>query len=224
MCQYNGYYEFCLQLKCLRLHFQCELQQPIRHLPWSRYVKFYALGIINIVVFIPSIYVAVNSDYIGYFWYSLAAVIINRYQCLLLLLYVDLLGYHAERLDQRLQALHSYRQLGTQTILDTKFEQMCSLDHLLSLKRAYMELYRLFELYNSLFGWSIVSIFVVMFLDSIVNIYWSLLVLIKIYKFGFIFMTCATFVPLLILLFTFCHCGEYCKRQVTGWISLAISD
>ncbi|XP_043864724.1 putative gustatory receptor 39b [Drosophila mojavensis] len=213
MCQYNKYYEFCLQLKCLRLHFQCELQQPIRNWPWIRYIKFYALGVINIIVFIPSIYVVLNSDYTGYFWYSLGAVIVNRYQCLLLLLYVDLLGYHAERLDERLQALHSYRQLGTQTILDIQFNQMCSLDYLLSLKRAYMELYRLFELYNSLFGWSIVCIFVVMFLDSIVNIYWSLLVLIKIYQFGFIFMTCSTFVPLLILLFTFCHCGEYCKRQ-----------
>ncbi|XP_064554181.1 putative gustatory receptor 39b [Drosophila montana] len=213
MCQYKRYYEFCLQLKCLRLHFQCELQQPVKGWPWTRYVKYFVLGIINFVSLFPSVYVVLHFDYIGYFWFSLGAVFINRVQCLLLLLYAELLGYHVELLDRRLQAVHSYRLLGAHSQLNVKFEQMCSLEYLLSLKRAYMELYRLFELYNGLFGWSIVCIFVVMFLDSIVNIYWSLLVLTDIYSFVFIYMTCSTFVPLLILIFIFCRCGEYCKRQ-----------
>lgn len=220
MCQHKRYYEFCLQLKCLRLHFQCELQQPVKGWPWTRYVKYFVLGVINFVSLFPSVYVVLHFDYIGYFWFSLGAVLINRVQCLLLLLYAELLGYHVELLDQRLQAVHSYRLLGAQSQLNVKFEQMCSLEYLLSLKRAYMELYRLFELYNSLFGWSIVFIFVVMFLDSIVNIYWSLLVLTEIYSFVFIYMTCSTFVPLLILIFTFCRCGEYCKQQVNTCIAI----
>ncbi|XP_060657864.1 putative gustatory receptor 39b [Drosophila nasuta] len=213
MCQYDRYYEFCLQLKCLRRQFQCELLQQVQRLPWTRYIKYFLLGALNIASVVPGVYVILHYDYIGYFWYSLSAVIINRFQCLLLLLYAELLGFHVELLGLRLKDVHNCRQLGVHSVLDVKCEQMCSLDYLLSLKRAYMELYRLFGQYNGLYGWSIVCIFVVMFLDSMINIYWALLVLAKIYNFVFIYMTFSTFVPLLILLFTFCRCGEYCKRQ-----------
>lgn len=213
MFQYNRYYEFCMQLKGLKLRFQCELFQPIEGLPWIRYIKYYVLGVFNIVALVPAIYVILHNDYIGYFWYSVAAVVINRIQCLLLLLYAELLGYHVELLGLRLLAVHSSRLLGVYSVLDVKCEKMCSLEYLLSLKRAYMELYRLFGHYNGLYGWSIVCLFVVMFLDVMINIYWALLVVAKVYIFDFIYIAISTFVPVLILLFTFCRCGEYCKRQ-----------
>ncbi|XP_034475348.1 putative gustatory receptor 39b [Drosophila innubila] len=213
MCQYERYYEFCLQLKTLNRLFQSELLQPIQGLPRARYIKFIALGILNIVSLFPGIYVVLHYDYIGYYWYSLGAILINRFQCLLLLLNAELLGYHVELLGLRLLAVLNCRQMSLHSVLDVKCEQMCSLEYLLSLKRAYMELYRLFGQFNGLYGWSIVSIFVVMFLDSMINIYWTLLILAKIYSFVFNYMTSSTYIPLLILLFTFCRCGEYCKRQ-----------
>ncbi|KAH8377756.1 hypothetical protein KR093_006992 [Drosophila rubida] len=209
MCQYDRYYEFCVQLKCLRRRFQCELLQLVEGLPWTRYIKYFFLGVLNVASVLPGIFIIQHYHYIGYFWYSLTAVIIIRFQCLLLLLYAELLGYHVELLGLRLLDVHNSRQLGVHSVPVAKL----SLEYLLSLKRAYMELYRLFEQYNALYGWSIVCIFVVMFLDSIINIYWALLVLAKIYNFVFIYMMSSTFTPLLILLFTFCRCGEYCKRQ-----------
>ncbi|ALC39252.1 Gr39b [Drosophila busckii] len=211
MCQYGRYYALCLQFKCLRLRFQCELQQTLKHLGWPSYVKFFALALLNVLSIVPSIYVVQHIDYIGYFWYSLGSVLIIRFQCLLLLVYVELLGYHVEQLQLRLQAVLNCRQ--SNSALDAKYEQLCSLEYLLSCKRAYMELYLLFGQFNGLYGWSIVCIFVVMFLDSMVNIYWTLLVLADIYSFVFIYMTISTFVPLLVLLFAFCRAGEYCRRQ-----------
>lgn len=215
MCQYDRYYDFCRQLKGLKLRFQCELFQPVEGLPRTRYIKYFVLGIFNVVTLGPAIYVILHNNYIGYFWYSVAAVVINRSQCLLLLLYAELLGYHVELLGQRLLAVQNCRQVGVYSVLDVKCEQMCSLEYLLSLKRAYMELYRLFGRYNGLYGWSIVCLFVVMFLDVMINIYWALLVLASIYIFDFIYIASSTFVPVLILLFAFCRCGEYCKRQVS---------
>lgn len=211
MCQYDKYFDFCSQLKGLKLRFQCELFQPVEGLPWTRYIKYFILGVLNVVTLGPAIYVILHNNYIGYFWYSVAAVVINRFQCLLLLLYAELLGYHVELLGQRLLAVQSCRTLGVYSVLGAR----CSLEYLLSLKRAYMELYRLFGRYNGLFGWSIVCLFVVMFLDVMINIYWALLVLASIYIFDFIYIASSTFVPVLILLFTFCRCGEYCKRQVS---------
>lgn len=211
MCQYDKYFDFCSQLKGLKLRFQCELFQPVERLPWTRYIKYFILGVLNVVTLGPAIYVILHNNYIGYFWYSVAAVVINRFQCLLLLLYAELLGYHVELLGQRLLAVQSCRTLGVYSVLGAR----CSLEYLLSLKRAYMELYRLFGRYNGLFGWSIVCLFVVMFLDVMINIYWALLVLASIYIFDFIYIASSTFVPVLILLFTFCRCGEYCKRQVS---------
>ncbi|KAH8418861.1 hypothetical protein KR222_005899 [Zaprionus bogoriensis] len=215
MCQYDNYFEFCMQLKCLKLRFQCELFQSVGSLPWTRYIKYLVIGVFNVVTLIPAIYVILHNNYVGYFWYSIAAVVVNRFQCLLLLLYAELLGYHVELLGLRLQAVHSARLLGVYSVLDVKCEQMCSLEYLLSLKRAYMDLYRLFGHYNGLYGWSIVCLFVMMFLDIMINIYWMLLVLAKLYIFDFIYMSCSTFLPVLILLFAFCRCGEYCKRQVS---------
>lgn len=211
MCQYDKYFDFCSQLKGLKLRFQCELFQPVEGLPWTRYIKYFILGVLNVVTLGPAIYVILHNNYIGYFWYSVAAVVINRFQCLLLLLYAELLGYHVELLGQRLLAVQSCRTLGVYSVLGAR----CSLEYLLSLKRAYMELYHLFGRYNGLFGWSIVCLFVVMFLDVMINIYWALLVLASIYIFDFIYIASSTFVPVLILLFTFCRCGEYCKRQVS---------
>ncbi|KAL7740506.1 hypothetical protein ACLKA6_007034 [Drosophila palustris] len=213
MCQYNRYYEFCLQLKTLKGLFQTELFYTIQGLPRTRYIKFFVLGILNVVSLFPEIYVIPNSTYIGYFWYSICAIVINRFQCLLLLLYAELLGYHVELLGLRLLAVLKCRQLSVHSMLDAKSEQMCSLEYLLSLKRAYMQLYRLFGHYNRLYGWSIVSIFVVMFLDSMINIYWTLLIMANIYQYVLLYNTTSTYLPLLILLITFCRCGEYCKRQ-----------
>ncbi|XP_032595314.1 putative gustatory receptor 39b [Drosophila grimshawi] len=205
MCQYKRYYEFCLHLKCLKLRFQCELQQPIVDLPWTRYIKFFLLGILNVLTLVPSVLVVLYNDYVGHFLYSVPSLIIIRFQCLLLVIYAELLGYHVELLGERLQAVHKSRQLGT--------DSLCSLEHLLSLKRVYMELYHLFVQYNDLYGWSIVCIFVVMFLDSMINIYWAMQILNEVYEWPFLYLTCSSFLPLLILLFTFCRCGEYCKRQ-----------
>lgn len=214
MCRYNGYYELCLKFKTLKRLFHNELLHPIQGFARTRYVKFIALGILNVVSLFPGIYVVLHYDYIGYYWCSFGAILINRFQCLLLLLYAELMGYHVELLGLRLLAVLNCRQKGLHSVLDVKCEQMCSLEYLLSLKRAYMELYRLFGHYNGLYGWSIVSIFVVLFLDSMINIYWTLLVLAKIYRFVYIYMTSSTYIPILILLILFCRCGEYCKRQV----------
>lgn len=216
MCQYNRYYEFCTRLKGLKLRFRCELFQPIEGLPWTRYIKYFVLGVFSLLALVPAIYVILHNNYIGYFWYSIAAVVINRVQCILLLLYAEILGYHVELLGHRLLAVHSSRLLAAYSTLDMKREKMCSLEYLLSLKRAYIELYRLFGNFNSLYGWSILCLFVVMFLDVMVNIYWALLVVAKVYIFDFIYVAISTFLPVLILLFSFCRCGEYCKRQVSG--------
>ncbi|XP_016984057.2 putative gustatory receptor 39b [Drosophila rhopaloa] len=212
MIQYDDYYRFCMEIKCLGLRFQCELNMDIGGLGWKSYAKILGLGIGLLVTILPSIYVAVSGSLL-YFWSSFLSVLTIRMQSVLMMLYVDLLGHHVCLLGKRLQDVLNCHVKGGNCILDGNCKQLCSLEFLLALKQSHMELYHLFTHFNDLFGWTIVSIYVVLIVDSTVNIYWTQQVLAEVYEYKYLYATFSVFIPALIMIFVFCRCGEFCKRQ-----------
>ncbi|XP_016963444.1 putative gustatory receptor 39b [Drosophila biarmipes] len=212
MVNYADYYVFCMEIKCLGLRLQGELRMSVGGLSWKTYAKVIGLGLSFLMTIMPSIYVDLTLG-ILYFWPSLLPILIIRMQCALMLLYVDLLGHHVCLLGRRLKNVLDCHLLGANCILDGDCGQLCSLEFLLALKRSHMDLYHLFTHFNNLFGWSILSIYVVLFTDSTVNIYWTQQVLAEIYDYGFLYATFAVFVPSLVIIFVLCRCGEFCKRK-----------
>ncbi|XP_020810771.1 putative gustatory receptor 39b [Drosophila serrata] len=210
--QYDGYYQFCQELKYLGLRLQGELKIPLGGLSWKCYTKILGLGAICLVAVIPSAYVSFNVTLI-YFWVSLLPVLVIRMQCVLLLLYVDLLGHHMRLLGNRLHDVLNCHMMDANCVLDGNCKQLCSLEFLLELKQSHMELYQLFTHFNDLFGWSILSIFVVLFLDSTINIYWTQQVLAEVYDNTYLIATISTFIPTFAILFALCRCGEFCRMQ-----------
>ncbi|KAH8238907.1 hypothetical protein KR038_006194 [Drosophila bunnanda] len=212
MIQYDDYYLFCMELKCLGLRLQGELQIPLGGLSWKCYTKILGLGAICLVAVLPSVYVSVRVGLL-YFWVSLISVLIIRMQCVLVLLYVDLLGHHVRLLGKRLLDVLSCHMMDANCVLDGNCKQLCSLEFLLELKQSHMELYQLFTHFNGLFGWSILSIYVVLFLDSTINIYWTQQVLAEVYDYTYLISTISTFIPTFAIMFAFCRCGEFCRMQ-----------
>ncbi|XP_017064322.1 putative gustatory receptor 39b [Drosophila eugracilis] len=210
--KYDDYYRFCKEMKCLGLRLQCELNIDLGGLSWQSYVKVFGLGIGFLVAIIPSVYVALSGSLI-YFWSSLLSILIIRMQCILMLLYVDLLGHHVCLLGKRIKNVIDCHMMGAKCIPDGNGHQLCSLEFLLALKQSHMELYHLFSHFNDLFGWSILSIYVVLFSDSTVNIYWTQQVLAEVYEHIYLYATFSVFIPSFIIIFVFCRCGEFCKRQ-----------
>ncbi|EDW80395.1 uncharacterized protein Dwil_GK18679 [Drosophila willistoni] len=214
MFQYEEFYDFCMELKSLNLRFQREVKVPANSLPRMRSLKLLFLGSASIFTLIPGIYMGIiTNSYVGYFLYSLGSVLINRCQTVLLLINAELLTFHAELLCQQLQQILSCRQMRYNCILEGDCQRLTSVELLLSLKQAYMELYGLYNRFNALYGWSMLFIFVVMFLDSTVNIYWTLLSLSDAYSYVYIGISCASFMPQLALMLALCSSGEFCKRQ-----------
>nr|XP_036669685.1 putative gustatory receptor 39b isoform X2 [Drosophila suzukii] len=212
MVNYEDYYVFCMEIKCLGLRLQGELKMHVGGLSWQTYAKVMGLGIGFLVTLIPPIYVSLNLSLL-YFWSSLSSILIIRMHCVLMLLYVDLLGRHVGLLGSRLRNVLDCHLLGANCILDGDCNQLCSLEFLLALKQSHMDLYHLFTHFNNLFGWSILSTYVVLFTDSTVNLYWTQQVLAEVYDYQYLYATFSVFVPSLTIIFVFCRCGEFCKRQ-----------
>ncbi|XP_017012789.2 putative gustatory receptor 39b [Drosophila takahashii] len=212
MVHYEDYYRFCMEIKCLRLRLQGELKMHLGGLGWQTYAKILGLGFGFLLSLLPSIYVALSGSLL-YFWASLLSILIIRMHCVLMLLYVDLLGLHVNLLGGRLQNVLDCHLLGANCVLDGAGHHLCSLEFLLALKQSHMELYHLFTHFNDLFGWSILSTYVVLFTDSTVNIYWTQQVLAEVYEYRYLYATFSVFVPSIIIIFVFCRCGEFCKRQ-----------
>ncbi|XP_017116560.1 putative gustatory receptor 39b [Drosophila elegans] len=212
MFQYDDYYRFCMEIKCLRLGFQCELKMQVEGMNWRSYAKILGLGVGLLLTILPSVYVAVSNSLL-YFWPSFLSILVIRMQSVLMLLYVDILGHHVNLLGKRLQDVLNCHLKGGNCILDGNCNQLCSLEFLLALKHSHMGLYYLFTHFNGLFGWSIVSIYVVLILDSTVNIYWTQQVLAEVYEYRYLYATCSVYIPSIIMIFIFCRSGEFCKRQ-----------
>ncbi|XP_068159596.1 putative gustatory receptor 39b [Drosophila tropicalis] len=214
MFQYEEFSDFCMELKSLNLRFQCQVKVPANSLPRMRSLKLLFLGAVSILTLIPGIYIGIiTNNFVGYFLYSIGSVLINRCQTVLLLINAELLTFHAELLCQQLQQILRCRQLRSTCILEGDCHRLSSIELLLSLKQVYTQLYGLYIRFNALYGWSMLFIFVVLFLDSTVNIYWTLLALTEAYSYVYIGISCASFTPQLVLIFALCSSGEFCKRQ-----------
>lgn len=214
MIQRDGYYQFCMELKCLGLRLQGELKMELGGLSWKCVTKILGLGVMCLLAVLPVIYVALIGSLL-YFWSSFLPVLVIRMQCVLLLLYVDLLGHHVKLLGKRLQDVLTCHTMDANSVLDGNSKQLCSLEFLLELKQSHMELYQLFTHFNGLFGWSILSIYVVLFLDSTMNIYWTQQVLAEVYEYKYLYATLSIFLPSFVIMFAFCRCGEFCRMQVS---------
>ncbi|KAH8251146.1 hypothetical protein KR032_000080 [Drosophila birchii] len=212
MIQYDDYFRFCMELKCLGLRLQGELKMQLGGLSWQCYTKILGLGVICLLAILPSVYVSLKVSLV-FFWSSLLPILVIRMQCVLLLLYVDLLGHHMKLLGKRLQDVLTCHMMDGNCVLDGNCKQLCSLEFLLELKQSHMELYQLFTHFNDLFGWTILSSYVVLFLDSTINIYWTQQVLAEVYDYTYLFATISVFVPTFIIIIAFCRCGEFCRTQ-----------
>ncbi|XP_001356098.3 putative gustatory receptor 39b [Drosophila pseudoobscura] len=212
MCQYEGYYGFCKELQRVRERLEVQLKMGALLYPRRRYIKIMFLGIASLGTMASLIYTSFIAS-LMYFWSSCVALIIIRLQCVLLLFYVDLMGFHVELLGKRIRDVLHCHSSGGNCVPDGNCKQLRSLEFLLELKQSHMEVFDLFSHFNDLFGWSILSIFVVMFMDGTVNIYWTQQVLAGVYGLVYLNATFSFSVPSLALIFAFCRCGEYCKRQ-----------
>ncbi|XP_017023892.1 putative gustatory receptor 39b [Drosophila kikkawai] len=212
MVQYDDYFQFCMELKCLGLRLQGELKMQLGGLSGQCYTKILGLGAICLVGVLPLVYVSLKVGLV-FFWSSLLPILVIRMQCVLLLLYVDLLGHHVKLLGKRLQDVLTCHKMDANCVLDGNCKQLCSLEFLLELKQSHMELYQLFTHFNGLFGWSILSIYVVLFLDSTINIYWTQQVLAEVYDYTYLFATISVFIPTFAIIVAFCRCGEFCRMQ-----------
>ncbi|KAH8285779.1 hypothetical protein KR018_002893 [Drosophila ironensis] len=214
MFQYDGYNEFCMRLKYIRLRLQRDLNVFLGKLSLRCLIKIIALGIVCMLSVFPPIYVAIDKGLV-YFWASLLSIVTLRLQCVLLLLYMDLMRNLVEMVAKRLKDVLDCHLRGTGVIciLDGNCQKLCSLEFLLAIKQSYMEIHQLFTFFNSLFGWSLLSICVVAFLDSTVNIYWTQQVLSGAYDSKYLYATFAVVVPSFLLICATCRCGELCSRQ-----------
>ncbi|XP_022226602.2 putative gustatory receptor 39b [Drosophila obscura] len=212
MCQYPGYYGYCEEFKRLRERLEVQLKMGALAYPRRRYIKIVVLGMASLGTMAIVIYTSFNARLI-YVWSSLVATLIIRWQCVLLLLYVDLMGFHVELLGKRIRDVLHCHSMGGNCLPDGNCKQLCSLEFLLELKQSHMQLFELFGHFNDLFGWSILSIFVVMFMDGTVNVYWTQQVLAGAYEYVYLFASLSYALPSLALILAFCRCGEYCKWQ-----------
>ncbi|BFF93563.1 putative gustatory receptor 39b [Drosophila madeirensis] len=213
MCQYKGYNILCKEFKRLRERFEVQLKMGALAYPRERYIKIVMLGMTSLGTLGCLIYTSFIASLL-YFWSSFVALIIIRLQCVLLLLYVDLMGFHVQLLGTRIQdVLHCHSMGGGNCIPDGNCKQLCSLEFLLELKQSHMQLSELFSHFNELFGWSTLSIFVVMFMDGTVNVDWTQQVLAGVYGLVYLNATLSFSVPSLALILAFCRSGEYCKWQ-----------
>ncbi|XP_017048903.1 putative gustatory receptor 39b [Drosophila ficusphila] len=212
MLQYDEYFVFCRDIKSLGIRLQCELQIRIGSLSQRSCVKIIGLAVGFLVPLLAVVYVSLSLSLV-YFWSSLLSILVTRVQCLLVLLYVELLGHHVGLLGERVQNVLACHLMGANCILDGNCNQLCSLEFLLALKQSHMELYYLFTHFNALFGWTMLSIYVVLFLDSTLNIYWTQQVLADEYEYTYLYATFAVFVPSLVMIIALCRGGEFCRRQ-----------
>ncbi|EDV31873.1 uncharacterized protein Dana_GF15565 [Drosophila ananassae] len=209
---HNDYYRFCFKMKSIEQRIQSELKISGKRFKCSSIYKIVGLALMSIFGFIPSIYVALRLS-LEYFWSSIMSLIIIRGQFVLLMLYIDLMSEIVYILENRIQTVLNCHILSGNCILDGNCKKLCSLEYLLSLKQSYMELHSLFIYFSHLFGWSILSIYVVMFLDSTVDLYWTQQVLAGFYDNTFLYSTCSGFFPAIVLILVFCRLGEQCRKQ-----------
>ncbi|KAH8421145.1 hypothetical protein KR009_001493 [Drosophila setifemur] len=212
MIQYEGYYVFFIELNCLEIRLPCEFKIVVGGLNWKCHIKIIGLCICCLVPILPSVYIAFNGSLL-HFWSSLLPVITIRLQCILLLFYMDYLGHHVNYLGKRLKDVLNCHQTGEYCFVDGNCSQLRSLEFLMHLKKSHMKVYQLFNHFNSLFGWTILSIYVVMFLDSTLNLYWTQQVLAEVYETKYLYATFSVFVPSFVLIFGFCRCGDFSRRQ-----------
>lgn len=210
---HNEYYRFCFEMKSIELRIQSELKISGRRFKCSSLYKIVGLALMSIFSFIPSTYIALRLE-LEYFWSSITSLIIIRGQFVLLMLYVDLMGEIVNVVENRLQTVLNCHIISGNCILDGNCKLLCSLEYLLSLKQSYMELHGLFIYFSQLFGWPILGIYVVMFLDSTVDLYWTQQVLAGLYDNAFLYATCGGFLPAIVLILAFCRLGEQCRKQV----------
>ncbi|KAH8244262.1 hypothetical protein KR026_004290 [Drosophila bipectinata] len=209
---HKDYYRFCFEMKSIEMRLQSELKISGKRFRFSSLYKIMGLGLVSTLCFVPSICVSLLVR-LDYFWSSLTSMIIIRGQFILLILYVDLMSEIVSIVENRLQTILNCHMISGNCILDGNCKVLCSLEYLLSLKQSYMELHSLFIYFSHLFGWSILSIYVVMFLDSTVDIYWTQQVLAGLYDSTFLYSTCTGFFPAIVFILTFCRCGEQCRKQ-----------
>lgn len=185
--------------------------REIRQRQWRKY-SFY-ITIVYGSLLATGIAISTNYYY-GYFWYALLAIFTIRTRSIQITLYMDYIVYYLELLNIKLKALVSCKLYKNYALLDIDYEHLESFEYLNNVKYVYQEIYALHEKYNELYGQSLVSIFTVVVLDIIINVYWTFLTLFEYYKSYFMYITISSLTALFTVLFTLCYTGEQCEKQV----------
>ncbi|XP_046812145.1 putative gustatory receptor 39b [Lucilia cuprina] len=163
---------------------------------------------------VVSITVIAVKTYNGYFWYALMAIIILRTRIIQMIYFIDYIVYYMELFNMKLRALISCKIDKNYLLLDIDYDHLESFEYLQILKNIYQELYALHDRFNDLYGHSLASIYTVVVLDIIINMYWTFLTVFEYYESYYNYITCSTLVPLYVILFVMCYTAEQCEIQV----------
>ncbi|KAI8115070.1 putative gustatory receptor 39b [Lucilia cuprina] len=162
---------------------------------------------------VVSITVIAVKTYNGYFWYALMAIIILRTRIIQMIYFIDYIVYYMELFNMKLRALISCKIDRNYLLLDIDYDHLESFEYLQILKNIYQELYALHDRFNDLYGHSLASIYTVVVLDIIINMYWTFLTVFEYYESYYNYITCSTLVPLYVILFVMCYTAEQCEIQ-----------
>ncbi|XP_065356498.1 putative gustatory receptor 39b [Calliphora vicina] len=165
---------------------------------------------------VASIIIIAIKTYNGYFWYALMAIIILRSRGIQLIFLLDYIVYYMELFNVKLRALISCKIDRNYHLLDIDYKHLESFEYLQNLKSIYQEIYALHDKYNDLYGHSLASIYTVVVLDIIINMYWTFLTLNEYYESYYNYITCATLIALYVILFVMCYTAEQCENQTCG--------
>lgn len=163
---------------------------------------------------ILSITIIAIKPYYGYFWYALIAILILRTRSIQICFYLDYIIYYMELFNVKLRALISCKIEGNYQILDIGYKHLESFEYLQNLNTIYQEIYALHDKFNDLYGYSMFSLFTVIVLDIIINMYWTFLTIFEYYESFYNYITCATLLPLFVILIVLCYMADECEKQV----------
>lgn len=186
-------------------------RKELRQRQWLKY-GFYIASVFGSLI-ATGTFISTNYYY-GYFWYAILAIFTIRARSIQMTLYMDYIVYYLELLNIKLKALISCKLYKNYVLLDIDYKHLESFEYLCNVKCVYQEIYALHEKYNELYGQSMVSIFTVVVLDIIINVYWTFLTLFEYYENYFMYITISSLIALFIILFMLCYTGEQCEKQV----------
>ncbi|KAM7352304.1 gustatory receptor 39b [Cochliomyia hominivorax] len=215
MFSYNKYYELINNYNKVQILMKQLLQiQLCSSAVRQRQCRKYSFLIVTIHgSLILSIIIIGIKTYCGYFWYALIAIVILRTRSVQMSFYLDYIVYYLELFNVKIKALISCKIDRNYQILDIDYIHLESFEYLQNLKIIYLEIYSLHDKFNMLYGHSLASMFTVVVLDIIINMYWTFLTIFEYYESYYNYITLVTLIPLFVILFMLCYTGEQCEKQ-----------